>query len=114
MDNKSKKELQTTYKERDIVGGVYVIRNTVDNKLLLDIAMDLQGCKNRFEFAQKTDSCVNMKLQEDWKVHGGGQFIFEVLEELRKGETQTQKEFKADLDILKEIWLEKLSSENLY
>lgn len=113
-DSKTKKELQALYKEREIVGGVYVIKNTLNNKLLLEADTDLQGSKNRFEFAQKTGSCVDMKLQKDWAAQGCGQFVFEVLEELKKSETQTAADFKADVALLKEIWLEKLSGENLY
>jgi len=113
-DVKSKKELQAQYKEREIVGGVYVIKNTLSNKILLKAATNLQGSKNRFEFSQKTGSCVDMKLQKDWNKDGGEQFVFEVLEELKKGETQTSKEFKDDIDVLKEIWLEKLSDKDLY
>ena len=114
MDNNRKKELQSQYREREITGGVYIIRNTLNNKLFLDAAIDLHGSKNRFEFAQKTGSCVNVKLQRDWEEQGSGGFAFEVLEELKMGETQTQKEFKADIELLKEIWREKLANEKLY
>lgn len=113
-DGKSKKELQAQYKEREVVGGVYIIRNTLNNKILLKAEANLQGSKNRFEFSQKTGSCVDMKLQNDWNKDGGEHFVFEVLEELKKGETQTSKEFKADIDVLKEIWLDKLSDRDLY
>ena len=114
MDAKTKKELLAQYKEREVIGGVYVIKNTLNNKLLFGAATDLQGSKNRFEFSQKTGSCIDMKLKNDWNEQGGKQFVFEVLEELKKGENQTQAEFKADIDLLKDIWLEKLSTENLY
>lgn len=111
---KSKKELQAQYKEREIIGGVYIIKNTLNNKMLLKADTNLQGSRNRFEFSQKTGSCVDMKLQGDWSKGGGGQFVFEVLEELEKSETQTAEEFKIDISILKDIWLDKLSDRNLY
>lgn len=113
-ENNRKKELRAQYGEREVVGGVYIIKNTLNNKLLLDSAADLQGSKNRFEFAQKTGSCVNVKLQRDWTKQGSSQFVFEVLEEIKKGETQTQKEFGADINLLKEIWREKMSNESFY
>jgi len=113
-DNKSKKELQAQYKEREIRGGIYAIKNTLNNKMLLEASTDLQASKNRFEFSQKTGSCVHMKLQSDWSKQGGGQFVIEVIEELKKGDTQTPEEFKADIDVLMEIWLEKLSDKDLY
>jgi hypothetical protein len=114
MDSNRKKELQAQYAEREIIGGVYVVRNTLNNKLLLDAATDLKASKNRFEFARKTGVCVYLPLQKDWEEQRGGQFVFEVLEELKKSETQTQAEFKADIGLLKELWSERLSNEDLY
>ena len=113
MDDK-RKELQSQYKEREIVGGVYLVRNKLSNKLLLDAAADIQASKNRFEFSQKTGSCVYVKLQKDWLELGSSQFAFEVLEELKKSDTQTLAEFKADVELLKEMWREKLSGEDFY
>ena len=109
-----KKELQAQYKEREIVGGVYLIRNTKNNKILLDAVVDLQGMKNRFAFARKTGSCLMMKLQADWSAYGADSFTFEVQEELMKGDNQSNEEFKADLELLKKMWLEKLSEEDMY
>lgn len=109
-----RKELQAQYKERKIIGGVYVIRNTKTNRLLLEADTDLQGSKNRFAFAQATDSCVFMKLQADWKQFGSAAFAFEVLEELEKGETQSMAAFQADMGVLKEMWREKLTDKELY
>jgi len=113
-DRKAKKELQAQYKEREITGGVFAIKNTLNNKMLLAATTDMQASKNRFEFAQKTGSCVDMKLKNDWNTQGAGQFVLEILEELLKGDTQTDKEFKADVELLKELWLEKLADADLY
>ena len=113
-DNKSKKELQGIYKEREIIGGVFSIRNTMNDKLFLDATTDLRGIKNRFEFSQKTGSCTHMKLQSDWNKYGGDIFVFEVLEELIKSSMQTNDEFKADVNLLKAMWLEKLSGKDFY
>lgn len=114
IDNNTKKELQSQYKGREKTGGVYQIRNTSTGAILLDAATDLNSRKNRFEFSQKTGSCVEIKLKKDWADQEGRQFVFEVLEELKKGETQTETEFKADIDFLKEIWLDKLSDREFY
>ena len=115
MKNNTRKEILTQYKERDIIGCVYLIKNTLNNKLLLEASTDLQSVRNRFEFAQKTGSCINPKLQKDWSEHGNGVFVLEILEELAKGNAQTDAGFRADVDFLKEIWFDKLSiSEELY
>jgi len=102
------------YQEREIVGGVYAIRNTQNGKMLIEAAADLRGSQNRFAFAQSTGSCVSMKLQSDWNAQDGKAFVFEPLEELKKGENQTMAQFKEDLETLKEFWLEKLAEQELY
>ena len=112
--NNPRKEILAQYKEREIIGGVYIIRNMLSNRLLLDASADIKSIRNRFEFARKTGSCVVPRLQEDWSEHGSASFSFEVLEELKRGENQTDAQFKADLDLLREIWSEKLSNEKLY
>ena len=113
--NDEKKEILSRYKERKVTGGVYLIRNRRNDKLLLDAAADLQSIRNRFDFAQKTGSCVNPKLQKDWSEYGSGAFELEILEELTKDSAQTDAQFKTDVEFLKEIWLDKLSkTEELY
>ena len=115
MRNDIKKEILAQYKEREIIGCVFIIKNTLNNKLLLEASTDLQSVRNRFEFAHKTGSCINPKLQKDWSEHGSGAFVLEILEELKKGSSQTDAGFRADVDFLKETWFDKLSkSEELY
>ena len=113
-DTQTKKEIIAQYKDREIIGGVYSIRNTENNKMLLGAATDLHGIKNRFEFSRKTGSCVDPKLQSDWNECGSEHFVFEVLEELRKGEAQTVEDFRADISVLKEMWFEELADRDLY
>ena len=105
-----KKELINQYKARVQIGGVYVIKNITLNKWYVDMASDLAAAENRFKFFGST----HMKVEQDYKAQNGKGFVFEVLEELKKNESQTDKEFKADLVVLKDIWLEKLSGQELY
>ena len=112
--SEAKKEIIAAYKEQKTVGGLFVIRNLKRNKLFLDVTPNLSGMVNRFDFAQKTGSCVNVKLQHDWMTDGKDSFVLEVLEELEMGEEQSRKEFKADLQTLKSLWLEKNSGECFY
>lgn len=114
MDNMKKEELRSQYKEREVIGGVYVIKNKMNNKLILLSALDIKSAKNRFQFVQSTGSCIHPKLQSDWLEYGSKAFEMNVLEELKKRDTQTQEEFKLDIDLLMEIWLEKLSDESFY
>ncbi|ATW26834.1 GIY-YIG nuclease family protein [Candidatus Formimonas warabiya] len=106
-----KKELRQEYRKQKTVGGVYKITNTVDGRFWLYGATNIQGHKSRFEFAQKTNACVDLKLQKEWDRYGAGAFAFEILEELEMKDTQTTKEFKEDIKVLEEIWAEKLHGE---
>jgi hypothetical protein len=114
MDQPGKKELIAKYKERKIIGGVYAIRNGVTGRRLLMSAPDLQGSKNRFEFSQKTGGCIHPRLKDDWECYGGKAFSLEILEELEKMETQTPDEFKEDIRVLAELWLEKFELGEFY
>ena len=114
MDKQNRKELRDAYKERKDIGGICAIKNTVNGKLLILPVNNLHAYKNRFGFAQSTGSCVDDKLLQDWDKFGASSFDLEILEELEKMEDQTPKDFRDDLKTLKEIWLEKFDSDNLY
>ena len=102
-----KKEMINQYKTRVKVGGIYAVKNTLLNKWHVDSAPDLTAAENRFKFFGST----HMKAEQDYKAQNGEGFEFEMLEELKQGETQTDKEFKADLAVLRDIWLEKLAGQ---
>jgi hypothetical protein len=112
MKSEAKKRLLSAYRERKVVGGVFAIRNTDHGKRLIDSTVDLHGSRNRFDFMKKTGSCYHLKLRGEWS--GNPPFVFEVLEELEKGETQTDSEFAEDVKALRELWLEKLRDERFY
>lgn len=114
MKGQDKKDLLAEYKERKITGGICAVRNTANGKILLSAVTDIQGYKNRFEFSQATGGCINVKLQNDWNKYSHETFVFEILDELVKKDTQTSKEFSDDIQTLKEIWLERINADNLY
>jgi hypothetical protein len=47
---------------------------------------------------------------EDWKLYGASSFSFEILEEIHKKETQSDREFADDVATLLELWTEKMNS----
>ena len=105
-----RKELANRYKNRTEVGGIFAIKNTVANKWYVDSAANLSAAKNRFDFMGDS----YMKIANDYKTQKGAGFEFAILEELKKGEAQSDKEFKDDLALLKTIWQEKLSDQQMY
>lgn len=115
-DKETKKKLIDAYKEqcRTQTGGVYVIRNTANGKILLEASPDIAAAENRFRFALQTGSCVNIKLCKDWAAFGSGVFELETLETIGKNEDQTVDQFREDLELLKAMWLEKFDPATLY
>ena len=103
MDKKNRKELLQSYKERAVIGGVYAIVNTETGKKLLGMTTDVQGSRNRFEFAQSMNGCVHPRLKDDWAKFGGHAFRFEVLEMLEKKKEQNDSDFLHDIEALFEI-----------
>ena len=113
MDKQQRREAAAAYKTRRMQGGVFQIRNTGTGRILLRRTADLRGSQNRFQFAQMTGSCTDYALQAEWG-RDGKAFVFEVLEELVQKETQTEAEFKADVEALFELWQEKLADTPQY
>lgn len=111
---KDKKELQREYQSRTVTGGVIAIKNTVTGKVFLDKTVNLQGTLNRFTFSQNTKTCIYAKVRGDWQEHGPESFTIEVLESIDKKESQSDKEFREDVAVLLDCWLEKFSRETLY
>ena len=68
---------------------------------------DLQGAKNRFAFQCATNLCPETAMSPAWKRYGAAGFTFEILEEIKKKETQTPREFSEDISALLELWNEK-------
>jgi len=115
-DKDSKKRLRSAYKEssRTQSGGVYLIRNTKNGKIFLDIAPDIAAVENRFHFSRQTDTCVNAKLRTDWALYGSRAFEFEIAEIIDKNADQSPAEFREDLELLKNMWIGKIDPSMLY
>jgi hypothetical protein len=112
MEGYTKKDLQTQYKNRTVVGGIYSIKCNGNGQVWLKSTKDLQGQKNKFIFFTSTNSCPEPGMRSDWEAHGAASFSFTVLEEITKKETQTDREFNEDLKLLLEMWNEKSQNEN--
>lgn len=104
MKDFSKKALKEQYKNRVCVGGIYCVKCTESSKKWLRSTIDLKGVKNRFDFSVSTNSCPEISMKEDWNRYGASSFVFEILEELTKKETQSDREFADDVEILLEMW----------
>lgn len=111
METRSKKELKENYKSRVVVGGIFGIKCLGNDRIWIKSTKDMPGQKNRFGFAVATNSCPEPGMLGEWKQYGAKSFSFVVLEEIEKGEIQTEQEFSDDVATLLEIWIDKQKEE---
>ncbi len=107
MSSDRKRELKSAYKSRPIVGGVCCFRCSGNGRCWIQSTRDIESLRNRFNFSIATKGAPEPSMREEWLKYGTESFSFSVLEELKKREDQTDKEFADDLKLLYEIWLEK-------
>lgn len=103
----NRKELKREYKQNLRPMGVFQIRNTVNEKVFIGSTLNLPGIFNRHEFQLKMGGHPNKILQADWNVFGAENFEFEILEEVFPRENPDY-DYAADLEVLEDLWLEKL------
>ncbi len=114
MNPQNKKDLVNAYKQRKQVGGIYAVTNTKTGKALVLATADVGGIQKRYEFNELMGGCFHPKLLKDAKIYGNDVFQLTVLEEIERKDTQSDRDFKDDLDTLLEMWLEKYDPETLY
>ena len=68
----------------------------------------------RHNFSVKTNSCLNLKLRNDWNKYGANSFTFEILEEVEMKPEMDRRQFKKQLDELADKYAEKMNQDELY
>ncbi len=101
----NKKEAKLDYKLNPPAMGVFQIRNLRDEKVFVVSTLNLPGSFNRHEFQLKMNAHQSKSLQKDWNELGKEGFAFEILEEISPRENL---DYKAELNFLEDLWLEKL------
>lgn len=111
MNAEEKKRLVNEYKSKPVTGGVYCIECSGNHRRWIKSTTDLEGIANRFKFAVETGGCPEPSMLREWKEYGVSSFSLIVLEELKKKEDSTAREFADDITALYELWLEKDGAE---
>ncbi len=106
MDSERKKELRQQYKEIKTQSGVFQIRNTKNQKILVLSTPNIKTMTGK-SCELRMGSYRNEQLQKEWNQYGEDSFVFEVLELLEEKE-EGYFDIKDDLKKLKDKWLEKL------
>ena len=105
--NDDKKRLKKDYQQTPRAIGVFLIRNSLNDKVFLAAGVDLHGLINRHKFQLKNGNHQNKQLQADWNESGSNNFAFEIVDELspRAG---AEVDYRAEVAFLEDLWLEKL------
>jgi len=102
-----KSAIKKAYKQAKQPMGVYRIRNSQNDKSYIGFATDLPARFNRHKAELKFGSHQNRELQEIWNSFGESAFEFEILDVLEH-EENTQGNPDEELQILAEMWIQKL------
>jgi len=94
-----RKDLIRAYKETVQPAGIYIVRNTVEGKLLLGASRNLPAGLNGQRAQLRFGGHRNRSLQADWNRLGEEAFVIEVFEELKpvEGNREVRQE---DLEAL--------------
>ena len=76
---KTKKELKQAYKQLKPKMGVFQIKNTVNNKVLIESSTNISAKWNRHQTELRFGSHKNKALQKDWNQFEATSFVFEIL-----------------------------------
>jgi len=87
--------------------GVFLIRNTLNDKVLLATGLNLAGAVNRHKFQLTMGTHRNTELQRDWNELGSDNFSFEIVDEISPMQS-AELDYKKELAALEKLWLEKL------
>jgi hypothetical protein len=87
--------------------GVFLIRNTLKDKVLVATGLDLSGAVNRHKFQLTMGTHRNTELQRDWDELGSDKFSFEIVDEISPIQ-DADLDYRKELAALEKLWLEKL------
>lgn len=104
---KSYKDLKREYKERAKPAGVFQVKNIVNGKMLLGSSLNLEGPLNSHKFMLTMGNHRNPALQKEWNEYGPEKFVFEILEVV-KVKDDPNFNLNDELELLEQIWIEKL------
>ena len=102
------------YKETRRPAGVYRVRNRQTGRMLLGSSVDLPSILNRHRAALRLGSHADRELQRDWNELGPDASDFEVLDTLQPPDDASDYDARPDLQVLEQLWREKLVGEPMY
>ena len=101
------RRLKHEYKQAKRPLGVFLIRNTTNDKVYVGAGLDIQGIINRHKFALSVGSHQSKTLQKDWNELGAEKFEFEIVDQMEPLD-EPGFDARTELQFMEEMWLEKL------
>ncbi|MDD4518223.1 MAG: GIY-YIG nuclease family protein [Limnochordia bacterium] len=108
-----RKELKEQYRQMKPDMGAFIIRSRCHPVGYLEVTQDLKSTINSTVFKLNFGNHPNKRLQTQWKHDGEAGFTVEILEILDYDQDEGKTDYSEELALLKLIWEEKLSKENL-
>ena len=102
---KTRKQLKDEYKLMKPRMGVFAIRNKNSGKIYVARATNLDLVWNAEKFKLDSGGHPNRALQNDWNESADGNFVFEVLHELKPSDNP-EADARAELIALEEMTIE--------
>ncbi|MGR6761489.1 GIY-YIG nuclease family protein [Paenibacillus sp. T2-29] len=101
-----RKELVQQYMEMKTEAGIYCIRNTRNGRIFVSSTPNLKSLNGR-RFELQMGMFKNKPLQQEWNEYGEDSFEFEVLDILKKKDSEFF-DVKDALAKLEQTWLDRL------
>ncbi len=107
-----RRRLRATTLENPPAAGVYVIRHRATGRAVVSTAVNLAAARNRFEFCTSTGTLGSFDsgLVADARSHGIDGLELEELEVVPVEAGSTAVSIQADLEVLADLWRERLGS----
>jgi hypothetical protein len=105
---KTRKDLKEDYKQMKFQMGVFQIKNSSNNKVLIDNSVDMISKWKRHIFDLKYGSHRNRELQNDWNTNGEDNFTFEILSELKQDDKK-EVNYNKELKLLQQMVIEEMN-----
>ena len=105
---KDRKALKKEYKQARHAMGIFRIRNLFNGRSFIGSTANLPAMLNRQRAQLSMGAHANRELQKEWDELGSEAFEFDVLDELMPPD-QPNYDPTADLQVLEELWLDRLS-----
>ena len=104
---KTRKELREEYKQKKYKIGVFQIKNTINNKILVGSSQDLEAILHAQKMQLDFGIHSNSELQKDWKEFGPENFKYEIIEEIKQTDDKPH-DYTKEIKVLEEMMVDEL------